>query len=227
MNNVKSVPVITLDGPSGTGKGTVGQLVAAQLCWHYLDSGAIYRVFALQAHAENIKPTEIERLKTLGSRLDIRFTSAENLVGVYCNGENFSSIIRDESTGELASMYACVPAVRQSVLSLQKQQRQLPGLVADGRDMGSSVFIDAPYKFYLDASVAVRVERRYKQLKEKGFNGSLASLREEMLIRDARDANRETDPMVIANDATEIDTSNLTIFEVVDRIINIVRNSEG
>ena len=226
MNLASTVSVLTLDGPSGTGKGTVGQLVASQLGWHYLDSGAIYRVFAIMADKAKIAPSDLIGLETFSNNLDIKFESRGNSIAVYCNEIDLSEIIRTESTGELASLYASIPVVRESVLSLQKQQRRAPGLVADGRDMGSTVFPDAKYKVFLNASADVRAERRYKQLKLKGFSGSLPALREEMQLRDDRDANRKTAPMVKADDATEIDTSDLNIEEVVNRVINIVRNSK-
>lgn len=224
MNLASTVPVLTLDGPSGTGKGTVGQLVASQLGWHYLDSGAIYRVFAVMAERANIQPSDLIGLETFSNTLVIKFESRSNSIAVYCNDIDLSEIIRTESTGDLASLYASVPVVRKSVLNLQKQQRRTPGLVADGRDMGTTVFPDAKYKFFLNASAEVRAERRYKQLKVKGFDGSLSALRDEMRLRDDRDANRKTAPMVMADDAKEIDTSDLNIEEVVNRIINIVRN---
>jgi len=211
--------VLTLDGPSGTGKGTVGQIIARRLGWNYLDSGAIYRVFALMADDLGIKPEDSESLARLGRDLKIEFSQSETGETVHCNGRDLSNLIRNESTGEIASRYAALPVVRESVLELQRAQARLPGLVADGRDMGSTVFPQASYKFWLDASAEVRLQRRYKQLKEKGFGVSLAALRKEMEVRDARDASRQSSPMVAAEDAIVVDTSELDIDAVVETIL--------
>ncbi len=215
-------PVLALDGPSGTGKGTVGRLLAGRLGWHYLDSGAVYRVFAYLADKDGILPEEEGKLTDFSRNLEIRFDPDPAVPGVYGNGADLTQVIRTERCGELASRYAAVPSVRTALLALQRGQQRPPGLVADGRDMGSTVFPAARIKIYLDASASVRAERRYKQLKEKGFDVSLARLRQDMAERDRRDASRAASPLAMPADAVRIDTSDLTIAEVVERVMHLV-----
>lgn len=215
-------PVLTLDGPSGTGKGTVGRLVAGRLGWHYLDSGAVYRLLGLIAEDRGISPEDADQLHELSTNLDIEFSSDPDDPGVWCNGVDISERIRTESCGEIASRFAAVPEVREILLELQRATRRIPGLVADGRDMGTVVFPDAEVKVYLDASPGVRAERRYKQLKEKGSDVNLARLHREMAARDERDANRSVSPLSMAKDACRIDTSAMTIDEVVAAVLELV-----
>ncbi len=222
MPATEPVPVLAIDGPGGTGKGTVGRRLAEILGWHYLDSGAIYRAFAISAHDQGISPHDVRSIEEFADSLEIDLDTGGIPGRVNCQGIDVSSRIREESSGELASRYASVPEVRAVLLELQRRQRRTPGLVADGRDMGSRVFPDAGLKIYLDASLDVRAERRYKQLMEKGFDGSLARLREDIAARDARDSSRSASPMTMAPDAIPIDTSNMAIEEVVDEILGRV-----
>ena len=215
-------PVVTLDGPSGTGKGTVGRIVAATLGWHYLDSGAVYRVFGYMASEEGILPEDKCKLAEFSKRLDMFFAPDPGDPRIVCNGMDLTEVIRTEACGALASRYAASAPVRELLLKVQRAQRRAPGLVADGRDMGTSVFPDAPAKIFLEASPDVRVDRRYKQLKEKGFDVNLSALRREMAERDARDANREASPLFRAPDAVLIDTSDMDIETVVRAVLSIV-----
>ena len=222
MRQTERAPVLTLDGPGGTGKGTVGRLVAERLQWHYLDSGAIYRAFAVMANDSGIIPDDAPTISEFARGLDLRLDAGGVPGRVVCNGRDVSREIGSETCGDLASRYASIPEVREALLVLQRDQRMAPGLVADGRDMGTRVFPDAEVKIYLDASLDVRVQRRYKQLMEKGLDGSLARLREEMAARDARDASRSASPMMTAPDAIPIDTSDMSIGEVVEEVLGYV-----
>ncbi len=222
MPGTDAIPVLTLDGPGGTGKGTVGRRVAELLGWRYLDSGAIYRAFSIACHDRGIFPEDKQKIEELGRTIQIVLDPRGVPGGVECDGRDMTDRIRDERCGELASRYASIPEVREVLLELQRRQRSAPGLVADGRDMGSRVFPDATVKIYLDAALDVRAERRYKQLMEKGFDGSLARLREDIAARDARDSSRSASPMTMAPDAIPIDTSNMAIEEVVDEILGRV-----
>ncbi len=222
MQARNDAPVLAIDGPSGTGKGTVGRLVAARLDWHYLDSGAVYRVFAYMADDNGISHHDIDKLTDFSRNLRMSFAPDPSAPAIFCNDLDLTEAIRTERCGELASLYAAVPEVRSVLLDLQRAQQRPPGLVADGRDMGSTVFPDAEVKIYLDASAEERARRRYKQLKEKGFDVSLARLRQEMGERDRRDASRAASPLVVAADASRIDTSDMTIVEVVDAVTRLV-----
>lgn len=222
MPQTPEIPVLTLDGPSGTGKGTVGRIVAARLGWHYLDSGAVYRAFALIADEQRLSPQDTDKLAEFSRNLSIDFGPDPATPGVFCNGRNLTEEIRSERCGELASRFAAVNEVRVLLLNLQRGTRRRPGLVADGRDMGTTVFPDALVKIFLDAATEVRAERRYKQLKEKGFDVSLARLRQDMAERDARDSSRAVSPLVMAPDAIRIDTSEMTVEEVVVKVLRIV-----
>lgn len=215
-------PVVTLDGPSGTGKGTVGRIVAARLVWHYLDSGAVYRVFGCMADDAGISPHDIDRLTEFAAGLRMNFSSDAHEPKVFCNDRDLTAEIRTERCGELASRYAVVAEVRALLLGVQRAQRRPPGLVADGRDMGTTVFPDAPVKIYLHASADERAERRYKQLKAKGLDVNLARLRRDMAERDARDAGRAVSPLAMAAGATRIDTTELSIEAVVAKVLAIV-----
>jgi len=219
MSTEKKAPVLTIDGPSGSGKGTVSQALADQLGWAFLDSGAVYRALAVTAWERDISSARAEELAELAKSMSIRFIPQKNGVcGVEVNGTEVSESLRSEEIGNLASQMAAHPLVRAALLEKQREFRQFPGLVADGRDMGTTVFPDALLKIYLTASAEVRAERRYKQLKDKGFDVNLPRLLGEIRERDERDAGREASPLKPAEDACIIDTSDMGIQEVVDRI---------
>lgn len=224
---VSDIPVITVDGPGGTGKGTLASHLAHWLGWHFLDSGALYRVLALSAQRDNIKMENEDALAALARRLDVDFRNAAPGLGmdVMLNGQNVDQQIRTEICGNLASRLAPLPKVRAALLERQRLFRQAPGLVADGRDMGTVVFPDAAVKIYLTASPAVRAQRRHKQLKEKGFDVNLAQLSVEITERDARDSQRTVSPLKPADDAAVIDTTNLAPVEVLRRVSMLVSQS--
>jgi cytidylate kinase len=211
---MSSVPVITLDGPSGSGKGTVSTRLASKLGWHYLDSGAIYRALA---HAANLAGvTEPQAAANIARELKLAFNPApDGGAAVLLDGQEITDQIRTEECGALASKLAAEPSVREALLQRQRDFRSPPGLVADGRDMGTVVFPDAEYKIYLTASAEVRAQRRHKQLKDKGINDSIARLLEVIRERDARDEGRETSPLKPAADAIVLDTSDMSLEEVV------------
>ena len=218
------VPVIAIDGPSGSGKGTVARRVAATLGWHLLDSGAVYRVTAVAAARHGIALDDERALADLAAALPITFT--EDAAGdetIRLDGDDITREVRSEATGERASQIASLPTVRRALLSLQRGFRRAPGLVADGRDMGTVVFPDTPYKVFLTASAEARAERRYKQLKEKGFDVSLASLFGDISKRDARDAARAVAPLRPAADAIELDSTALDVASVVQRVLELVQ----
>ncbi|MFQ5994355.1 MAG: (d)CMP kinase [Acidiferrobacterales bacterium] len=218
-------PVLALDGPSGSGKGTVGQRIAQALGWHFLDSGALYRAVGLVARQAAIATDDPVGLARLAQRMAIQFEPGpESTARVIVNGADVSEAIRTEEIGRLASQAAVLPAVRQALLDKQHALRRPPGLVADGRDMGTVVFPDARFKVFLTATPEARAQRRYNQLKDKGFDVSLARLAEEVRARDARDAEREASPLKPADDACVIDTSILTIDEVVERVLRLLRD---
>ena len=219
------IPVLTIDGPSGVGKGTVANIVASQLSWNLLDSGAIYRAFALAASNRNVLVDNIDELLTLASNLDLRFESdpSINKLSIYLDNIEVSSELRTEETAELASKFAMIGPLRESLLVRQQKFKQSPGLVADGRDMGTVVFIDAPFKVFLTANVEERARRRLKQLQDKGIAGILSQTLEEVRNRDERDANRKHSPLKPSKDALIIDTSYLTINEVVTEVMALVK----
>jgi cytidylate kinase len=212
---VNAVPVIAIDGPTASGKGTVAQRVAAALGWHYLDSGALYRLVALRALEAGIGAEDASALATLANALHPRFDGGR----IELDGRDVTDEIRREDVGALASRVAVHQALRTALLDLQKGFRQSPGLVADGRDMGTVVFPDAAVKVFLTASTQARAERRHKQLKEKGFSSNIGRLLQELRARDERDSNRSAAPLVPAEDAYQFDSSRLTIDEVVAQIL--------
>jgi cytidylate kinase len=218
------IPVVTIDGPSGVGKGTVSLRVAKQLGWHTLDSGAIYRVLALAALQTQISLVDENALASLASHLDVQFVPLPDLSAteVVLNGQEVSQELRSESSGMAASQIAVLPKVRQALLARQRTFRQKPGLVADGRDMGTIVFPDAPLKIFLTASIEERAQRRYKQLKEKGINAKLSDLIVKIGERDKRDRTRTIAPLSAATEALTIDTTKTPIEPVVVRILSII-----
>ena len=219
------IPVLTIDGPSGVGKGTVANIMAHELKWNLLDSGAIYRAFALAASKRNIKIDNTDELLKLASNLDLRFESdpSNNKLSVYLDNSEVSVELRTEETAERASKFAMIGALRESLLLRQQKFKQLPGLVADGRDMGTVVFVDAPFKVFLTANVEERARRRLKQLQDKGITGILSQTLEEVQKRDQRDVSRKNSPLRPSKDALVIDTSNLTINEVVAKVMALVK----
>lgn len=214
------VPVITVDGPSGSGKGTISQLLAGRLGWHFLDSGALYRALGLAAGSRGLPLDAEQELAELAGHLALRFEGGRILL----DERDVSDEIRTEASGNAASKVAALPAVRAALLDWQRDQARPPGLVADGRDMGSVVFPQAPLKVFLTASADERAHRRYKQLKQKGFDVNLASLVEEIEERDRRDCSRSVAPLRPAPGALELDSTGLSIQEVLDRVLAEVRN---
>lgn len=219
--SAKHIPVIAIDGPSASGKGTVAALVAKALGFHYLDSGAIYRVTAFAAQRAGVSLEDEQALAELAVGLDLRFDGVE----VYLNGEAVGDAIRTEEAGRAASKIAAMPVLRAALLERQRAFRQAPGLVTDGRDMGSVVFPDATVKFFLTASCEERAKRRYKQLIEKGFDANLAALFQDLSERDARDAARVVAPLKQTADAALLDTTGLTIDEAVERVLQGYRTA--
>lgn len=217
----ESVPVITIDGPSGAGKGTVARNVAEQLGWHLLDSGAIYRVLAVATQHHHVSLDDEEPLIPMAAHLDVQFeVNSQGESKVILEGENVTDTIRTEEIGALASKVAAFPRVREALLRRQRAFSVAPGLVADGRDMGTVVFANAPVKIFLTASAEERAERRFKQLKEKGFDVKIGRLLDDIRQRDERDRNREVAPLVPAEGALIIDSTDLSIQEVVNKVFS-------
>ena len=212
--------VITIDGPVSSGKGTVARRVAAELGWHLLDSGSLYRLLGLYASQQGIELSDESALEPLAASLPVEFIEGEDELKVLLAGKDVSVEIRTEQVGGLASQVAVHPLVRKALLTRQRSFRQEPGLVADGRDMGTVVFADAPLKIYLTASAEERAQRRYKQLIEKGLSANLAALIDEIRERDARDMSRAVAPLEPAVDAFQIDSTRLTVEQVVALILN-------
>jgi cytidylate kinase len=216
---VQAVPVVTIDGPSGSGKGTIGRLLARKLDWHYLDSGVLYRLAALAALSRHVDFADTNELARIASQLDVRFGSAGGVEQVYLDGADVTTELRTERAGDAASRVAVVPDVRAALLQRQRDFAVPPGLVADGRDMGTVVFPDARLKVVLTASAEARAMRRHKQLKEKGIDVSLPDLSWDIAQRDARDATRQAAPFRAASDAQVIDSTGRTPEEVVAHIL--------
>ncbi|MCC7060444.1 MAG: (d)CMP kinase [Burkholderiaceae bacterium] len=210
-----SVGVITIDGPTASGKGTIAQRVAHVLGWHYLDSGALYRLCALAALRDGVDLDDEAGLARAAAVLPVRFDAQR----VELRGHDVSEAIRDEAVGNAASQIALLAAVRAALLGLQRAFRRLPGLVADGRDMGTVVFPDATLKVFLTASAESRAVRRHKQLIEKGFSASLDDLLRDLRRRDERDANRAIAPLQAAKDAVVIDSTHLDVDQTVEQVL--------
>ncbi|MGE6791793.1 (d)CMP kinase [Pseudomonas guineae] len=221
-------PVITIDGPSGSGKGTVAGLLAKQLGWNLLDSGALYRLLAFAAANHGVDLTNEEAMKLLAAHLDVQFIAAGDGRGqrIILEGDEVTDLIRNEQVGAGASLVASLPAVRDALLQRQQAFQEMPGLIADGRDMGTVVFPDAPLKVFLTASAEERARRRYLQLKAKGDDVNLASLLDEIQARDERDTQRAVAPLKPAADAIQLDSTELSIEQVLERILSEVANRD-
>jgi cytidylate kinase len=225
-------PVLTIDGPSGSGKGTIVQLVAQKLGWHMLDSGALYRLVAFGSQNNQLSLNNEDDIADYASNLDVEFKLV-NVEPVSEKGQDSQELqiilegnvvgveLRTEATGNAASKVAAMPKVRQALFQRQRDFRQNPGLVADGRDMGTTIFPDAKVKVFLTASAEERAQRRYKQLKDKGISGNLAALLRDINERDERDSQRSASPLKPAEDAVIIDTSDLSIEQVVEQVLAI------
>jgi len=215
--NFNVIPVIAMDGPSGSGKGTLSQLLADKLGWNYLDSGAIYRMVAWTVLEKNISLENEANLKMVLENLTMRIQLDKNHAPhYYCDGQDITQGIREEKCSMMASQVAAVPIVRVIVLQRQRNFRKAPGLVADGRDMGTVVFPDARVKFFITASTEERAKRRYNQLKLQGISGSLSRIQADLKERDRRDQQRAISPLKPAEDATIVDTTHLAISEALD-----------
>ncbi len=218
--------VITVDGPSGVGKGTLSMTLAKRLGWHFLDSGAIYRALALYSEQQGIDLEDEAKVADLALKLPLEFQAGAEDIVILLDGEDQSAKIRQEETGGKASVVAKFPQVRQNLLARQRAFARAPGLIADGRDMGTEIFPKAPLKIFLTASAKVRAERRYKQLLERGLCVKMDQILSEVEARDARDRSRKASPLVPAEDAVVIDTSELSIEEVFQTVWKWVESRE-
>lgn len=216
-----TVPVLTIDGPSGAGKGTISRLVAKKLGWNYLDSGSIYRSLAIALLQQAVDLADEAAIVKVAETMDLAFECGDELV-VKLNDEDITAQLGLESTGNTASIIAALPEVRRVLLQKQQNFRQSPGLVADGRDMGTVVFPDATSKVFLTASAEERARRRYKQLKEKGIDANLSRLTIDIEERDRRDSERATAPLAMAENALYIDSSNMSIAAVIEEVLNLI-----
>ncbi len=219
-----AIPVLTVDGPSGAGKGTVSRLIASRLGWHLLDSGALYRAVGYAACMSGVDMSNVEVVTRIATMTRIVFhdPGAGGEIRVMVNGADVTDEIRTEACSATASAIAAMPSVREALLDKQHSFRSPPGLVADGRDMGTVIFPDAAYKVFLTASTKERGRRRYKQLKEKGVMVRLSDLTREIEARDARDASRKVAPLRPARDALQIDTTGRSVENVVEKIVALV-----
>ncbi|MGI9269792.1 MAG: (d)CMP kinase [Porticoccus sp.] len=222
----KYPPIITVDGPSGSGKGTVCQLLAINLGFHYLDSGALYRLLALATKRHKVDLYTVDSVALLARHMDVTFNASDkSQIKIILEGEDVSSTIRSEKIGTDASIIAAYPEVRTALLDRQRAFVKSPGLIADGRDMGTVVFPDATAKIFLTASPEIRAERRYNQLKDTNKDVSLATFIKQVKKRDMRDINRKFSPMVAAENAFVVDSSKITIDEVLQIVLKIAKNN--
>ena len=224
MQQLDTAPVLAIDGPSGSGKGTIARLVAASLGWHFLDSGALYRAVGLKLHRKGLEGDSALVMADVARHAQIGFV--ERGIAdpwIYLDGEEVSALLRDEAAGAAASRVAAIPEVRTALLDKQQGFRRAPGLVADGRDMGTVVFPDARLKVFLEASVNERAKRRFKQLSEKGIQANLDDLQNDLADRDRRDRGRAVAPLRRADDAIELDSTHLSIAEVVHAVLELAR----
>ena len=217
------VPVVAIDGPVGSGKGTISRGLAEALGWHLLDSGMLYRLVAIAAMDAGIDPADQDGLTRVAQNLDCAFVQEGGESIPMLAGKDVSSRIRSEQVSKVASQVAAVPSVRKAIVGRQREFVKAPGLVADGRDMGTVIFPDAPLKIFLTANVDERAQRRYKQLKEKGESVNLSRLFREIEARDARDMTRQVAPLKPAEDAVRIDSTEYSIQEVLDMIMDLVK----
>lgn len=215
-------PVLTIDGPSGAGKGTISRIIARRMGWHYLDSGALYRAVGVAASWADIDTSDASALVRCTFDTHVQFVEQGDAMRVMGNGTDATDELRLETTGALASAIAAIPEVRAALKERQRAFRELPGLVADGRDMGTVIFPDASYKVFLTASAEERAERRHKQLKDKGVSVNFDDLLREIMARDARDAQRTVAPLKPADDAVLIDTTGIGIDDVVARVMDLL-----
>ena len=225
MSHAAAVPVLAIDGPSGSGKGTISALVAERLGWRLLDSGALYRAVGYAAGMAGLDLSDADAMARCAQTTKIQFRAAETGgARVIVNGHDATDELRTETAGAAASAIASMPSVREALVALQLGFRKAPGLVADGRDMGTVIFPDAAFKVFLTASAAERAKRRYKQLKEKGLSVTLAGLQREIEARDSRDASRAVAPLKPADDAVLVDTTGMAIDEVVAKVLAVVQS---
>ncbi|MBE1301089.1 MAG: (d)CMP kinase [Alteromonadaceae bacterium] len=220
---MQQIPVITIDGPSGAGKGTISLKLAQKLGWHFLDSGAIYRVLAVATLHHGIDAEDEDAIVPLAAGLDVNFeVNAAGDSFIILEGEDVTDSIRTEEVGATASKVASLPKVREALLRRQRAFQEAPGLVADGRDMGTVVFPDAPAKIFLTASAEERAARRHKQLQEKGHDVSITRLLSDIKARDDRDSNRAVAPLVPADDAYLLDSTGVSIEEVLEKALGFI-----
>lgn len=217
-----NIPVLTIDGPSGAGKGTVSRAVANCLGWHYLDSGSIYRSLAIAMLDQAIDLNNQDAAIQIAQTMALAFDCSSELV-ITLNGLDITQRITSESVGNAASIIASNPEVRRALVQKQKDFKQAPGLVADGRDMGTVIFPEAQYKVFLTASSSERAERRYKQLKEKEISANLAEITAEIEQRDRRDSERKTAPLIMASDALYIDSTNMALQDVITEVLKLIQ----
>jgi cytidylate kinase len=225
MSHATPVPVLTIDGPSGSGKGTISALVAEHLGWRLLDSGALYRAVGYAAGMAGLDLSDMDAMARCaqGTKIQFRAAAAGGPTRVVVNGHDATDELRTETAGAAASAIASMPLVREALVALQLGFRKAPGLVADGRDMGTVIFPNAAFKVFLTASAAERAKRRYKQLKEKGLSVTLGGLQREIEARDSRDASRAIAPLKPAEDAVLVDTTGMGIEDVVAKVLAVVR----